>query len=388
MTDEILTISRLMQFKNAGVWDSFSNPQNKISFGKRNLIFGFNGSGKTTLSRTFSSLEVRELEGKLPENCDFTFEFSNSEKCTATNLSHPLKNNILVFNDDFVERNLLWNEGSANPIFYISKDSVDAVKQLEVVELELRTEDAKLIGLKAEEAKANSDFGKFKTTKATRVRELANVAKLSQAFTKTHLEKEYAKTDFDQSDLQSEQNVETLKEIVNQSSPLPKIDFQLDISAELFETIQNAANLLSKTPSAILTAGMEANIDAMEWIGAGHSIHTKKGLNSCLFCENVISQARIEYFSNLFDTTWQETTDAIQASEDLVRDEHKRLRELYPNIPNAELFQPEHRGEYEELLTDIQLIIKDVGLSLISVADALTAKRGQLSKIRKHQRFG
>lgn len=380
MIDDTLTISRLAQFKNAGVWNDYSDSQGKNAFGKRNLIFGFNGSGKTTLSRIFASLEANNVEEKLPPTCEFIFEFSNKKKASAKDLSHPLKNNILVFNDDFVERNLLWSDSSANPIFYISKDSVEAVKELESVETKLGVESETLKKNRADEAKINTDFGKFKTSAATRVRELANVTKLSQTFTKSHLEKEYANHEFNPEDLLSETEVATLKEVVNQSRPLPKIEFELNVSSGLFDKIQKAVVLLSKTPSATLTADIKANIDALEWIGEGHKRHSHNQLKNCLFCENEISQDRMNYLASLFDTVWQETTDAITVAEEHTRNEHKRLRELYPNIPSIELFQPEYRDEYGEILERIQLVIKDVGLCLNSMTGALSAKRNKLSQ--------
>ena len=70
-------------------------------------------------------------------------ELFESERPTTIGL----KGRVLVFNVDFIEENLRWKEGTANPVFYLGKAQVELAKKLEEVgtamtALTLRREEA------------------------------------------------------------------------------------------------------------------------------------------------------------------------------------------------------------------------------------------------------
>jgi len=82
---------------------------------KYNLIYGFNGSGKSTLSRLFSSLQAGELHTKLPEGCSFEVVLDNGTVYGCPINPSGLEQRLLVFNTDYIEQNLQWAAGLANP---------------------------------------------------------------------------------------------------------------------------------------------------------------------------------------------------------------------------------------------------------------------------------
>src|SRR5258708_15208980 len=108
-------IRRISSLKNLGVFPENSSCAAMPDLLKYNLIYGFNGSGKTTLSRLFASLEAGALRPELPPVGAFEIELNNGAVIKSSRPLDTLNARSLVFNDDFVEENLGWKEGRADP---------------------------------------------------------------------------------------------------------------------------------------------------------------------------------------------------------------------------------------------------------------------------------
>ncbi len=99
-------------------------------FGPKNLIYGYNGSGKTTISRIFAYISLGERPDGLGENFEFEFELDGGGTLTRTSDLTPYASHVLVYNEDYIERNFAWNTGTAQPIFGLGERNIADVEAL------------------------------------------------------------------------------------------------------------------------------------------------------------------------------------------------------------------------------------------------------------------
>jgi wobble nucleotide-excising tRNase len=114
-------ICRFERIKNFGVYVDFCWPKQLPDFKQFNLIYGWNYSGKTTLSRVFSCLEKR-----IPHP-DFSDAQVQLRACDGTSYdlsAPPTALVVRVFNSDFVQENLSFQDGSAVPILVLGAEDI------------------------------------------------------------------------------------------------------------------------------------------------------------------------------------------------------------------------------------------------------------------------
>ena len=117
-----MKFSRINQLRDLAVFDRYAPAAAEADFYKFNLVYGFNGSGKTTISRLFASMERGVLSKDLPAGARFEFALEGGTTIAHDANLDRLKGKIAVFNEDFVETNFRWREGSANPVFFLGEE--------------------------------------------------------------------------------------------------------------------------------------------------------------------------------------------------------------------------------------------------------------------------
>jgi hypothetical protein len=116
-------LSYFNSIKNCGIIRSHVNEKSTPTFRRYNIIFGFNGSGKTTLSRIFRSLEQGALDRSLPPGSQFSVTLNDASTIESDENIDLIRDQIKVFNSDFVTENLRWSEATADPVFYIGPEA-------------------------------------------------------------------------------------------------------------------------------------------------------------------------------------------------------------------------------------------------------------------------
>jgi wobble nucleotide-excising tRNase len=120
------SIVNIPMLKGMGILADRTAKSPSLEFRQYNLIYGFNGSGKSTLSRLFASLEAGKPELKLPAGGIFSLAMDDGTAFASSGTLTGLEKRVLVFNGDFVEKNLQWTAGRANPVFFIGADQAEA----------------------------------------------------------------------------------------------------------------------------------------------------------------------------------------------------------------------------------------------------------------------
>jgi wobble nucleotide-excising tRNase len=123
-------VSNLHSMEAMGILANRNSRSQSLQFRRYNLIYGFNGSGKSTISRLFSSLEAGQLHPRLPEDGSFELSLHDGTRLGCPSNPIGLRHQLKVFNSDFVEANLQWAAGQANPVFFIGANQADAAAEL------------------------------------------------------------------------------------------------------------------------------------------------------------------------------------------------------------------------------------------------------------------
>ena len=122
-------IKKIDKIKNFGTFKKFNWNSNIPNFGQYNLIYGWNYSGKTMISRIFRCIELKEIHPDFLEA-----EFKLTDRLKVRTIGHnslecpPYQ--FRVFNTDFVNENLHWDNQEANPIFMWGKKDIELQKKL------------------------------------------------------------------------------------------------------------------------------------------------------------------------------------------------------------------------------------------------------------------
>jgi len=162
-------ISNIKSLQGMGIFADRGARSPSLQFRRYNLVYGFNGSGKSTLSRLFASLEAGSAHPKLPMGG--TFEVTVDDGSAFGRPINPvgLEQRLLVFNSDYIEQNLQWAAGRANPVFYIGADQAEAANKLTKLEGRIIQANAKKEAASAAEKAVERTFASYKRERAKSV---------------------------------------------------------------------------------------------------------------------------------------------------------------------------------------------------------------------------
>lgn len=281
-----LTIKSIRKIKNTAVWCDYSDNSAAICFARKTLIYGFNGTGKTTLSRILDSLRGNSMVDNLPKESEFQVTLSNGEMISSSEFNKPFGKNLLVFNSDFITRNIKWDESRANPIFYLSEENIskkaayDAARKTLEIAITSHNE-----ATKAEQTALKEHKDK-KTNVARRVRDLALSGAYTQAYDSRRVETGYSEREYSAADILDVELLAQKQALLNQSEPLPKIAPLDELTFDLSKWSERLETLLKRSVSSDVIKQFEEHSNALNWIDEGLDYHKTHDLNNCLFCGN------------------------------------------------------------------------------------------------------
>ena len=123
-------ITKISLLKNFGIYENFLWDASVLDdFRKFNLFYGWNGSGKSTLAKLFYQL-VKKQPILREDFGEFQFKIEVDDGTVIDEKTYEGNTlNLFVFNSQFVEDNINWNE-KINNILLVSKDHIDEAEKL------------------------------------------------------------------------------------------------------------------------------------------------------------------------------------------------------------------------------------------------------------------
>jgi hypothetical protein len=254
-------VRNLSKLSNAGVLADRNAASPNLDFKRFNLIYGFNGSGKSTLSRCFASIQKGSRVEKLPSGC--VFEFQADDGSAIIMQQGGLADQLAVFNGDFVEENLQWSAGKANPVFYIGREQAEQAAELEKAQADLpKTIERKVSSEKVSRAKEQT----LTTFKRERARFVSGEIGIGgRSYEAPQLTADYQQPGVGSAVPAGEQ-LEASREACRMAAPLASIPgFSLDC-VPIAHALDRADALSSKTPSVAVLDELERNPSMLMWV--------------------------------------------------------------------------------------------------------------------------
>ena len=330
---KIADIKNLAVFKNFKWDNSVKTKDGKIDvFKDINIFYGRNYSGKTTLSRIFRAYETGTISDKY-ENPEFKILFDDKTSICQNDLSD--KQNIRVFNSDFIDENLSFlrnpDDGKIQPFAIMGEGNNILIPEIERIQNELGKNTAtEKTGLYKELDEKNQAYTKAETLHTKKSSELekrlTDKAREMKNSNRTFVEATYninsIKADIKTVSSKSfsvltEQKITELNKVLQEEL---KTDIQKASSYEFKNNnlITESKKLLSKT---VKSAGkiQELVEDALlnGWVKKGLPLHLER--KTCAFCGQIIPEGRINelqhHFNEEMDNFQREIEDEIRKIE-------------------------------------------------------------------------
>ena len=347
-------IRRVSILKGLGVFHNYAAKTDVADFQKHNLIYGFNGSGKTILSRVFASLETGAVRPELPEGGQFEIELTDGAVIKSTGALDALKGRLLVFNVDFIEENLRWKEGTANPVFYLGRAQAELATKLEEKE-------AAITALESKRTEVTRDHGRkelaFSDHKRDAARLIAEELGLGRRYDATHLAANYGRGSYDKKLKLSDEQRQPLRSIINQDAPLAKRDLVDAASFGLEALVRDVRKILGTTLGTMALEDLRQHESMLRWVKEGVDYHQEHDLSSCLLCGNELTAERMTALRQVIDDRFEELTgdiaDATEKAEQL-RDRLGAMKGAIPSVNDiANDLQPIFMSAADDLRTSL-----------------------------------
>jgi wobble nucleotide-excising tRNase len=366
-------ITNIKSLQGMGIYADRGARSPSLQFRRYNLVYGFNGSGKSTLSRLFASLQAGERHPKLPEGGTFEVALDdNTAFGCPTNLA-GLEQRLLVFNSDYIEQNLQWAVGRANPVFYIGADQADAANELTRVEGEIVAAKAKKEAATEAEKAANKTFATFKRECAKSVASRLHLG--SRKYEAPALAKDYETWKDDKRPKLTDDELKVAEDTRRLDEPMPRLDPVSFDSGTIETAYRFIVDVCSQSLVTVALDEVQRYPDMLLWLKHGHEFHEANDVKDCLLCGNAISAERRALLAAAMDDTVDQfvarLTKAAERLSDLI-ETSTQLEVLLPTPDNlATELRSDFRGVRENVAKDVRLLAKQLG----ALQTALSAKR-------------
>jgi len=315
-------IKQISKLKNFGIFQDYRPSKDLKPFTQYNLFYGWNGSGKSTVAKLFFSLADKKNHNHF-ENGEFTIQVKDQSDVSNKNITTNTLN-IRVFNKDFIDRNVNFEESKANSILILSeekKEEMDKYKELKS-EYEAKDADAKLKSKtyekEVEDLKKSLSKWASNIKKSFELIETTNSYYLNYDRTKLSAFIRDNRAKIRKDAILTQEEVRDLK---NAIKPTQKND--IDISAlqkidtsktgSLFNRLEK---LLSRSIISKQIERLTTNSDLNLWVKEGLDIHLKHNSTECEFCKQQLPEERINELNNHFSKAYSDLLDDIQVESD------------------------------------------------------------------------
>lgn len=354
-------------------YNSQRNPMTLFPFQKKNLIYGCNGSGKTTISRIFSYLGTGTRPRALGENFDFEIILSDKTKLTRKSELTPVRDRVLVYNEDYIEENFDWLEGSASPLVGLGKEQIKAQQRLTEARKQVRDHAAVLSSAQSAQKDADKKEREHARKLGTQIETKAKFNRRS--FEAPQVRAAYVDPVFDPEAILEEAKLKEQEQILEQTNPPEALELKWQGVEDISDEIEHdAVPLLGKTATHVPLPELDVHPGQEPWIKAGYDYHRGHEMTQCLLCSNPITLERYEALAAHF------SEEAIKIDRAVAQ--YKKRFEAYRHslinstqlLPKRTEFADQLRSQFDPISEELS-VLRSEGQSLLdTVIQWLDAK--------------
>lgn len=371
-------IKNIRSLKQAGVLADRTQRTENLDFKRFNLIYGFNGSGKSTLSRLFSTVQKGEPHERLPRGCTFEFEMDDGTSYRCPGGLEGLQNRLCVFNTDFIEENLQWGKGRANPVFHIGKEQAELAAKLEDLQTKLPQVDQKALGDNRLASSKDNEFARYKREAAKSVAKRLRIP--GRKYEAPDLVSDYKNLPFNSSSILTSEQLDELVELSSRSAPLTRLN---EIHLPRFspdDLFAKTERLLSETAAEVILQDLDDHPSMVPWVKTGHDYHESQSLDKCLFCGQALTESRRRLIATFFDGKLSAFIESLNNCRLEAEAWLAQLRQAPSTIPDPGAISADIRLSFSSLRADLLNQIKSVESLLASMIELLEKKQATPTK--------
>lgn len=365
-------ITNIKSLQGMGIYADRSARSPSLQFRRYNLVYGFNGSGKSTLSRLFASLEAGGPHPKLPEGGSFEMVLDDGSTFGCPTTPAGLEQRLLVFNSDYIERNLQWAVGRANPVFYIGADQAEAAAELTRIEADIVKADARKVAAAATEKGAEKAFANLKRERAKSVASRLHLG--NRKYEAPNLAKDYETWKDDDRPALTDDELKSAEDVRRLDEPMPRLEPISFDKATIGTAYRFIAEVCGQSLATVALAEVQEHPDMLLWLKHGHEYHEARGLAECLLCGNPISSERRARLAGALDSSVDQFVARLTKTDERLRgliDASVRLEGL---LPAAVDLATELRSRYKDDRERVAGAVRELVDQLGTLQTALTAK--------------
>tara|TARA_R100001244_G_scaffold132319_1_gene108086 strand:- start:5539 stop:7836 length:2298 start_codon:yes stop_codon:yes gene_type:complete len=365
-------ITNIKSLKGMGIYADRDARSPSLQFRRYNLVYGFNGSGKSTLSRLFASLQVGALHPKVPEGGTFEVSLDDGSAFGCPTNPVGLEQRLLVFNSDYIEQNLQWAVGRANPVFYIGADQAEAANELTKVESEIVKANTRNDTAVASKNAADKAFANFKREHAKSVASRLHLG--SRKYEAPAFAKDYDSWKDDERPPLTDLELKAAEDTRRMDEPMPRLDPVSFDKATIGTAYRFIAEACGQSLAMIALDEVQQYPDMLLWLKHGHEYHEAHGIADCYYCGNAISAERRALLAAALDDGVDQFVARLTKTSDRLSDLIETSTRLSGQLPAPDELATELRTDFkvvrDAVSEDVRLLTKQLG----SLQTVLSAK--------------
>ncbi|MCQ6956989.1 AAA family ATPase [Mucilaginibacter aquariorum] len=370
----IQSIAKLTKF---GIFQNYKPTPGLLPFNKNNLFYGWNGSGKSTLAKLFYSVNDKAVHKDF-DTCEFLVTIKDHVDVTQKNIGENAVN-IHVFNKDFIERNVNFEQSKANSIIILSeekKEDMDNYKKL-ISENETKKDAHK----KADgiNNKAEDDLKKSLSKWASSIKKSFELIETNNNYYLNYDRTKLTKFIKDNKAAISKDSVllpDIVKDLKNAIKPTQKEDIYKENIIELslnnvlaeFDSIEN---LVAKSIFSNQISRLIANPDINLWVQEGLSIHNEYKSANCEFCNQKLPVGTISKLNEHFSVEYTKLIDDLAKAK--VNYEHLAIM-VHVKCPETIELYDEYHPEYILAKAQFELDQRECGKLIVEAVEKIELK--------------
>ena len=306
-----MQITRIKQIKDYRIFQHWKQSGN-TDFARFNVIYGGNGSGKSTLASLLSEL----AGGDWSSGTTLAVKDDDDQKSREIkNIDEALATRLCIFNADYVEKNLRFDNGDTKSLLYLGKESIDNQKRREELERAIDEANGSTIPQlkeKLETAKSRrNDIGTIGAGKVASKLQGADGNYDGRKYKRPQfikaLDKALRLPPRDMSNFDVDQQI---KRIISPTTD--RITELSNLSIPLTDIATQVSRVLARTVTSEAIDALKSNHNAAAWVQEGMQLHNAG--DRCLFCDGVYTEERVDRLNRHFDESLkrvQQTIDTI-----------------------------------------------------------------------------
>lgn len=366
-------IKRIRALQKVGIFDQYRHNAAVPDFKRYNLVYGFNGTGKTTISRIMRGLDHGDAQSTVPPDGRFEFELTDGRVIRPGEYADALERRVLVFNTDFINENLRWSEGRANPVFYIGKDASRRAELLERIERRIPLRDEQRRNAESDHAAKERALGTFYTDTARFIAELLG---LGRQYDARHLKHDYESGEAASYKALWDEEREDRKSLIRQTGSYDKHELPALDTQALRSALDRARRISETTISGLTLQEMQDHPTMIPWLKTGFDYHREHSLESCLFCGNEIAKARFDSLRDALDERIDRFFAEIEEAGQEMRERKEVVRTLASELPNQRAITASLARDYNKAVDQLKASA-DTVREILDLAESAVAAKTQ-----------